>query len=71
MSPASAEVFVDGAYVGTVQDFWADLPPLMIVPGSHRIELRAAGYRTVTLDVTTTAGQVIPYAGELQPLRAY
>jgi PEGA domain len=71
VSPASAEVFVDGAYVGTVQDFWADLEPLMIVPGSHRIELRAPGYRTVTLDVTTTAGQVIPYAGELEPLRAY
>jgi hypothetical protein len=33
--------------------------------------VRAAGYRPVTLDVTTTAGQVIPYAGELKPLRAY
>ncbi len=71
VSPASAEVFVDGVYAGTVQDFWADRQPLMIVPGSHRIELRATGYRTVTLDVTTTAGQVIPYAGELEPLRAY
>ena len=67
VSPASAEVFVDGVYVGTVQDFWADQRPLMIVPGSHRIELRAPGYQTVTLDVNTSAGQVIPYAGELQP----
>jgi hypothetical protein len=64
--PADAEVFVDGVYAGTVQDFWADRQPLLIVPGSHRIELRAPGYRTVTLDVTTTAGQVIPYAGELE-----
>jgi hypothetical protein len=69
--PTSTEVFVDGGYAGTVQDFWADQPPLMIVPGSHRIELRAPGYQTVTLDVTTTAGQVIPYAGELEPLGAY
>ena len=67
--PAAAEVFVDGVYVGTVQDFWADLEPLMLVTGSHRIELRAPGYRTATLDVTTTPGQVISFAGELQPLQ--
>jgi PEGA domain-containing protein len=69
VSPAAAEVFVDGVYVGTVQDFWADLEPLMLVTGSHRIELRAPGYRTATLDVTTTPGQVIPFAGELEPLQ--
>lgn len=69
--PALSQVFVDGAYVGTVQDFSFDRAPLMIVPGSHRIELRAPGYRTVTLDVTTAAGQVIPYEGALQPLRSY
>jgi hypothetical protein len=71
VSPASAEVFVDGAYAGTVQDFWTDQPPLRIVPGSHRLELHAPGYQPVTLHVTTTAGQVIPYSGELEPLRAY
>jgi hypothetical protein len=69
VSPAAAEVFVDGAYAGTVQDFWADLEPLMLVTGSHRIELRAPGYNTATLDVTTTPGQVIPFFGELEPLQ--
>jgi hypothetical protein len=71
VSPATAEVFVDGAYAGTVQDFWADLEPLMLVTGSHRIELRAPGYNTATLDVTTTPGQVIPFFGELEPLQRY
>ena len=71
VSPALTEVFVNGVYVGTVQDFSFDRGPVMVVPGGYRIELRAPGYRTVTLDVTNTAGQVIPYQGELQPVRPY
>ncbi|HEY5617182.1 MAG TPA: PEGA domain-containing protein [Vicinamibacterales bacterium] len=71
VSPATAGVFVDGTYVGTVQDFSTASEPLMVVPGSHRIELRAPGYRTSTLDVTIAAGQVIPYEGEMERLQRY
>jgi hypothetical protein len=71
VSPAVAGVYVDGMYVGTVQDFSAESEPLLVVPGSHRVELRAPGYRTFTLDVTIVAGQVIPYEGELERLRPY
>lgn len=69
VSPAAAEVYVDGAYVGTVQDFWADREPLMVVPGRHWVELRAPGYRTVGFEVAIPAGQVVPYQGDLQPPR--
>lgn len=71
VSPAVAEVYVDGVYAGTVQDFAADREPLMVVPGSHRIELHAPAYRTVTFNVTIAPGQVIPYEGELERLPPY
>ena len=70
VSPVTAEVFVDGVYVGIIQDFSAGRA-LTVVPGTHRVVLRAPGYRTATFDVALTAGQVVPYQGELQPLRPY
>jgi hypothetical protein len=68
--PVTAEVFVDGVYVGIVQDFSAGRA-MTVVPGTHRIDLQAAGFRTATFDVALTAGQVVPYQGDLQPLRPY
>ena len=68
--PVTTEVFVDGVYVGIVQDFSAGRA-LTVVPGTHRIDLQAAGFRTATFDVALTAGQIVPYQGELQPLRPY
>lgn len=68
--PVTAEVFVDGVYVGIVQDFSAGRA-LTVVPGTHRIDLQAAGFRTATFDVALAAGQVVPYQGDLQPLRPY
>ena len=68
--PPTTEVLVDGVYVGIVQDFSAGRA-LTVVPGMHRVDLQATGFRTATFDVALTAGQVVPYQGELQPLRPY
>jgi hypothetical protein len=70
VSPATAEVYVDGMYVGIVQDFSAGRA-LIVAPGTHRIELHVPGYATATFDVALTAGQVVPYQGELLPPRPY
>jgi hypothetical protein len=69
--PAATQIFVDGRYLGTVQDFSTDSEPLFVVPGGHRLELRAPGYRTIALEVALAAGQVIPYEGALEQLRPY
>ena len=69
VSPAAAGIYVDGTYVGTVQHFSAESQPLVLVPGSHQIDLLAPGYRTTTLEVTVAPGQIIRYEGELEPLR--
>ncbi len=67
ITPSDAEVWVDGAYVGTVGDFTPTTRPLDLAPGRHHIEIRASGYRSMSFDVEITAGQVIPYRGALQP----
>ena len=66
ITPSTAEVFVDGAFVGTTGEFTPLTGPLDLTPGRHRIEIRAPGYSTMGLGVDIVAGQVIPYQGTLQ-----
>ena len=69
ITPASAQVWVDGVFAGAVEDFSAASAPLLLAPGDHYIEVRLAGYRTASLDVTIVAGEVTPYQGMLERLR--
>jgi PEGA domain-containing protein len=69
ISPNDAEVYVDGSYAGVVQDFDGTAEPLTLAAGAHRIELRAPGYEPMTLDVSVNPSEVVPYRGDLQPLR--
>jgi hypothetical protein len=66
--PGSAQVFVDGNYVGIVDDFGLRGRPLELRTGSHHIELRATGYATLTFDVIIAANQVSRYRGDLMAL---
>ena len=66
VTPSTAEVLVDGAYVGTVGQFTPTAQPLGLTPGRHRIEIRAPGYQTIAFDVDIVAGQVVPYQGTMQ-----
>lgn len=66
ISPAGAEIFVDGQRAGTVDQFTPTSQPLGLAAGPHRIEIRAAGYKSMDFDVDIVAGQVIPYQGTLE-----
>jgi hypothetical protein len=66
ITPSTAQVFIDGSYVGTVGEFTPTTQPIGLTPGRHRIEIRARGYRTMELDADIVAGQVIPYQGVLE-----
>jgi hypothetical protein len=66
ITPADAELLVDGQSVGRVGDFTPNTEPLGLTPGRHHIEIHAAGFRTMAFDVDVVAGQVIPYRGALQ-----
>lgn len=66
ITPATAEVYVDGARVGAVGDFTSSSQPLGLAAGRHHVEIRAPGFETMEFDVDIVAGQVIPYRGEMQ-----
>jgi PEGA domain len=66
ITPGTAEVYVDGEYVGTASTFGPSFPPLSLTPGRHNVEVRAPGYQTIAFDADVIPGQVIPYQGAMQ-----
>ncbi len=69
ITPGNAQVFVDGIFAGVVDDFDDYSAPLLLAPGGHYVEIRLAGFRTATFDITIVAGEVTPYQGTLERLR--
>ncbi len=67
-SPGSAQVFVDGLFVGLADDFGLSGRALDLDEGRHRVELRATGYATLTFDVRIPANQTTRYRGDLEKL---
>jgi hypothetical protein len=57
-APRDAEVYVDGAYAGVVDDYDGVFQRLDLEPGSHEIEIRTQG-RPLTYDVNVTPGQTV------------
>jgi hypothetical protein len=66
IKPKEAEVYVDGYYVGIVDEFDGVFQKLHIETGAHRIEIRAPGYEPLTFDVRIAADHKTTYEGELK-----
>jgi hypothetical protein len=64
-SPELLQLFVDGEYVGTVDDLSGEL---VLEPGTHRIEIRTPGYEPVAFDARIVQGRTITYRGAMTPL---
>jgi hypothetical protein len=69
VEPATAQVYVDGFYMGTVDDFNGSAQDANLEAGPHRIEIRAPGYETLTFDVKTEVNRTITYRGTLRPVQ--
>jgi hypothetical protein len=70
IKPKGAEVFVDGYYVGIVDDFDGMFQDLQLSAdpngrATHKIEVRAPGAQPLTFEVRLLPGQSIAYRGEL------
>jgi hypothetical protein len=63
VEPGTAQVYVDGFYMGTVDDF--SRTGVILPTGPHRIALRASGYEALTIEVNIVAGQPTRYHGNL------
>jgi len=66
IKPREAEVYVDGYYVGLVDDFDGMFQRLHIESGPHRIEVHAPGFETLTFDVRITPDHSTTYQGEMK-----
>ena len=69
VTPRDATVYVDGYYVGIVDDFDGTLQHAALAAGPHQVEIRAPGYETLTFDVNVLPNQIIRYQGDLLPVR--
>ena len=56
------QVFVDGVYVGTLDEFGDELT---LDAGTRQVELRQAGFETLTLPVRIDDGRALTYRGSL------
>jgi len=51
MKPRDAQVFIDGAFAGVVDEFDGVFQSLRLAPGGHKLEIRMLGFETIVRDV--------------------
>jgi PEGA domain-containing protein len=66
VKPREAQVFVDGFFVGDVDNFDGTFQKLAIDAGGHKLEVRAEGYEPIQFEVLVTPGETVTYKGELK-----
>ena len=70
VSPRETEVFVDGYYAGTVDDFDGFFQRLHLEPGEHEVTLYLPGHRTVTQKILLQPGGTFRIRHTMEPLPA-
>jgi len=65
VTPATASVFVDTAYVGSVGDLQAR--GLTVSAARHYVDLEAPGYDRRTIEIAITAGEPLRYRYDMTP----
>jgi hypothetical protein len=70
VKPREAEVFIDGYFVGTVDDYDGWLQRLHIEPGEHELVIYLKGHRTFRQNVLFRPGATLKVEHIMQPLAA-
>lgn len=68
VEPREAEVYVDGYFVGLVDDFDGALQRLRVEAGEHELQIYLEGYRTFTQKVLFTPGTTLKITHAMEPL---
>ncbi len=68
VEPSMAQIFADGYYVGTPDDFRLERGGGMLEPGPHRIEILARDHEPVSFDVNLARGQSVTFRRVLTPV---
>jgi hypothetical protein len=66
VKPRDAEVWVDGYYAGSVDDFDGVFQSLKLETGGYRIEIRKPGFESLQFDVHVQPERTITYRGEMR-----
>jgi hypothetical protein len=69
VEPRQAEVYVDGYFAGTVDDFDGFFQRLHVSPGQHQLELYLDGYRTVKQQIYLQPGTTFKVRYTMQRLQ--
>lgn len=67
ITPVAALVFVDTAYVGTVEDL--QTRGIMLSAGRHYVDVEAPGYDRKTIEILIRAGEPLRYRFDMTPTR--
>ena len=70
VTPRDAEVYVDGYYAGTVDDFDGTFQRLRVEPGQHDLEIYKDGFRPLRQKAYLSADNTFRIKQALQPLAA-
>ena len=65
--PRDAQVFIEGAYAGTVDDFDGTFQSLRLEQGEYKVEIVLPGYEPLDFDVQIVPGEKVTYKGDLIP----
>jgi hypothetical protein len=69
IDPRQAQIYVDGYYVGLVDNYDGAFQKLDIEGGGHKVELKADGYEPLQFEVIITPGQTVTYKGEMKRIK--
>jgi hypothetical protein len=70
VTPRNTKVYVDGYFVGNVDDFDGALQRLNVEAGEHELQLYLEGHRTFTQKVLLVRGRTLRISHVMQPLGA-
>ena len=68
LAPSFAQVYVDGYYAGTPDDFGPVRGGGLAEAGPHRLDISAPGYEPVAVDLMVAAGRTLTYRASLKAL---
>jgi PEGA domain len=68
VTPRHTQVYVDGYFVGVVDDFDGNLQRLNVEAGEHELQLYLDGHRTFTQKVLLTRGRTLKIVHTMEPL---
>ncbi len=63
--PERAAVFLDDGYIGHASDFGGAFHAMLVTPGTHRIKIELAGYKTFETEINALAHQKTEIKTEL------